>query len=139
MTLFDTDIFTALLDEVDTVVARALRITREQQAIPIVTAEEVIRGQFNAIRQAESRKSKINIRAAYAYFQKSLNDIAAFNVAPYSDAAHEIFQTLRAAKIRIGTQDLRIASIALAHDAKLVSRNRRDYELVPNLNLEIWN
>ena len=44
-----------------------------------------------------------------------------------------------AAKIRVGTQDLRIAAIATAHNATLVTRNARDYQLVPGLTLDVWN
>jgi tRNA(fMet)-specific endonuclease VapC len=50
-----------------------------------------------------------------------------------------LFLAWRAAKIRIGTNDLRIAAICLANQAKLVTRNARDYAQVPGLNLEVWN
>jgi tRNA(fMet)-specific endonuclease VapC len=45
---------------------------------------------------------------------------------------------LRHARIRVGTQDLRIASIALAHNALLVSANLQDFEQVPGLRVEDW-
>lgn len=34
--------------------------------------------------------------------------------------------------------DLRIACIALAHDATLVTRNTKDFAHVPNLKVENW-
>jgi tRNA(fMet)-specific endonuclease VapC len=91
MTLFDTDVFTDLLDEAAVVCSRAVMIPRAEQAIAIVTAEEILRGQFNAIRQAEAGKGKIRVHSAYAYLQKSLNDIASFRVLPYSETAHLLF------------------------------------------------
>ncbi|MGB6298310.1 MAG: type II toxin-antitoxin system VapC family toxin [Rivularia sp. (in: cyanobacteria)] len=41
-------------------------------------------------------------------------------------------------KIRIGTQDLRIASIVISNDAILVTRNQFDFSRVPDLQFEDW-
>jgi tRNA(fMet)-specific endonuclease VapC len=38
----------------------------------------------------------------------------------------------------IGSMDLKIASIALAHSATLLSANLRDFRQVPNLSVEDW-
>jgi tRNA(fMet)-specific endonuclease VapC len=45
---------------------------------------------------------------------------------------------LRTARIRIGTQDLKIASIALADNATLLSANLVDFRQVPGLDVEDW-
>ena len=34
--------------------------------------------------------------------------------------------------------DLKIAAIALQHDAMVLTRNQRDFEQVPNLDIEDW-
>ena len=52
-------------------------------------------------------------------------------------AASELRQLTRL-KIRIGTPDLKIASIALANDATLITRNLRDFRKVPGLRAEDW-
>ena len=52
-------------------------------------------------------------------------------------AAH-LFRDLRALRTRIGPMDLRIACIALAHDATLLTRNVADFRQVPGLRFENW-
>ena len=51
---------------------------------------------------------------------------------------NEDFMRLRRERIRIGTQDLKIASIALHTGALLLSANLRDFEKVPGLRVEDW-
>ena len=139
MSVFDSDIASDLFAGVPELVIRALAIPKEYQAIAIVSAEEMLRGQFNTIRQAEAGLCKVGLVQAYAYFEKRLQEISSLTVLAYTDAAHAEYLRLKALKLRVGTRDLRIASIAVAHDAKLISRNRRDFELVPGLKLELWN
>jgi predicted nucleic acid-binding protein len=61
MKAFDTDILTQLLRGNPAFAERAASIPIPEQALPIVVAEEVLRGRFNTIRQAEAGKAKITI------------------------------------------------------------------------------
>jgi len=45
------------------------------------------------------------------------------------------FERLRQEGVRIGTMDLKIAAIALANDAPVITRNTQDFARVPNLLL----
>ena len=56
----------------------------------------------------------------------------------FTKDAHNIYSELRRQKIRIGTQDLKIASIALVNNSVLVTRNYRDFSQIPNLKLKDW-
>ncbi|MFM6812415.1 MAG: type II toxin-antitoxin system VapC family toxin, partial [Dolichospermum sp.] len=49
-----------------------------------------------------------------------------------------IYTELVKQKIRVGTQDLRIAAITLSFKGILVTRNWKDFEKVPNFRLEDW-
>jgi tRNA(fMet)-specific endonuclease VapC len=49
------------------------------------------------------------------------------------------FRRLRVQGIRIGTHDLRMATIALSRGATLVTRKVRDFAMIPSLNIEGWS
>lgn len=53
-------------------------------------------------------------------------------------AAYTRYEELRRQKIRIGTQDLRIAAIVLSVGGILVTRNQRDFAHVPGLPCQDW-
>ena len=52
--------------------------------------------------------------------------------------AAEHFERFRKLGVRIATFDLKIASIAIARDALLLSANLRDFRKVPGLRVENW-
>lgn len=139
MTIFDTDVLTDLFNGVASVRDRAICIPLEDQAITAVSAGEVIRGQLNTIRQAEAGKGRIGLPRAYDMFLRSLSGLASMRILPFSSDAEVEFSRLKGLKLRVGSNDLRIASIAVTHDATLVTRNARDFGLVPGLLLEVWN
>ena len=138
MIAFDADVMSELFHGVAAYTSRANAIPADQQSIPIVTVEEMIRGRLSVVRQAEAGRGRIRIERAYELFQRTVTYVQEFHVLAYTTAADKLYQDWRDEKIRIGTHDLRIAAIAVAHSVTLISRNRRDYDLVPNLDVEYW-
>jgi tRNA(fMet)-specific endonuclease VapC len=139
VTAFDTDVLSDLFKNVPALLARIGAVPPDEQLVPVVVVEEILRGRLDAIRTAQAPGSRVPLERAYGEFEKSLADLERFTILPYTAAAHALLQTWRAAKIRIGANDLRIAAVCFAHGAKLVTRNARDYSRVPGLNFEVWN
>jgi tRNA(fMet)-specific endonuclease VapC len=54
-----------------------------------------------------------------------------------SRAAAE-FERLQRLRLRIGTMDLKIAAVALTHDATVLTKNFKDFSRVPGLRVEDW-
>ena len=61
-----------------------------------------------------------------------------WDIVPFDAHAADTFNRLRKQKVRIGTQDLKIAAIALVNNALLLSANLRDFKKVPGLRVENW-
>jgi tRNA(fMet)-specific endonuclease VapC len=59
-------------------------------------------------------------------------------VIPFDAQAADTFQRLRQQRLRIATMDLKIAAIALVHDALLLSANLQDFQRVPHLRVADW-
>ncbi len=98
-----------------------------------------MRGWLNAIRQAESGNFRGTIDSAYLWFELTFVQFRSTRLLSYTAEAEILFQSLRSQRIRVGTRDLRIAATCIVHQAKLISRNRRDFELVPGLSVDFWD
>jgi tRNA(fMet)-specific endonuclease VapC len=134
--LLDTD-HVSLQERGDPHVRRRLEsIPADEIAVSVVTVEEMIRGRLAILSRRPAGKARVHA------YQKLLETVAFFNavpVVPFDLACERKFQELRARKLQVGSQDLRIAATALVHDLTVVTRNRRDFARVPGLRLEDWS
>ncbi len=137
--ILDTDILTLLLEDSS---PESTRIQRRLEQIldfevftTIVSIQEQFQGRLAAINHPRDDRHLL------VSFQKLLSAWERFvrmNVLLFDANALQCFHDLRRRRIRIGTNDLRIASIALTRNAKVVTRNLRDFEHVPGLVVEDW-
>ena len=75
----------------------------------------------------------------YSKLEGLLDDFARAQVLPFSPAAADIYDELRKLRLTsVGAMDLRIASIAIANQMTLLTRNTVDFERIPNLTFEDW-
>ncbi len=138
MFLLDTDHLTLLFRggaEGLRIQRRMLPLAPKDVATTIITYEEQSRGWLSVISRAKSATEQIQ---AYGRLEHHLDYFRRLTVHGFSAPAAVEFQRLRKS-VRIGTMDLRIASIALALDAVVISRNRQDFEKVPGLRIEDWS
>ncbi len=101
----------------------------------IITFEEQMRGWLSFIAKAKTPEQQIY---AYERLHQALEAYRNTTVLDFDENAAKVFQTLKSNKIRIGSMDLKIASIAIANKAILVSRNLKDFDQVPDLTVEDW-
>ncbi len=107
---------------------RRLNECGDEAAITIVSVEEQLRGWLAQIaRLPDPHRQTV----PYRRLQERIADFAAWTVLPWTREAADIFMRLRASGVRIGSMDLKIASIALSHGALLLTRNLRHFEKVP--------
>lgn len=139
MSGFDTDILSELLAENVLYTQRADLIPAADKVVPVVALEEVLRGRLDAIRRAQAGRIRLTLELAYDHFRDALEDTQPYRILPYTAAAHALVEGWQRAKIRVGTNDMRIAAICIDHGATLVTRNARDYAQLPGLTFDVWN
>ena|SRR3989442_2934964 len=138
MIAFDTDVLAEILLDNATFVQRAAAIPVREQAVPVIVIEEIIRGRLNVIRQAEAGRANVSLARAYELFEETFRDFRRLHILSHPPQAEALYQQWRQQGIRLATHDLRIAATCVTHVAKLISRNRRDFERVPGLIVEFW-
>ena len=133
--ILDTDHISLSQRKDPTILQRMAEVGQDALAITVITVEEQIKGRFNVIKRASSGPKLIR---AYAYLQTTFVHLNTMQILPFDQAANAHYERLRKQKIRVGTQDLRIAAIALSINGTVVTRNWKDFEKGPNLTLEDW-
>ena len=137
--ILDTNIVSLLREDDSPVSAR---IVHKMQQLPaseiwtsVVTYQEQLKGWLAAINRPHNDK---HLLWAYTALQNTLLVFTRLPVLPFDEAALTIFHELKLQQLGVGTHDLRIASIALARGAKVITQNVRDFGRVPGLLVEDW-
>lgn len=135
MILLDTDTF-SLLSRGHARIRARIEAAADEVAITIVTRVELQGRMAFLMRAADAEQ----VLRAQQWLQRTEEDLAELPIIPFDAAAAAEFDRLlgRRGLRRIGRGDLLIASIALAHRATLVTRNLRDFQRVPGLQVENW-
>jgi tRNA(fMet)-specific endonuclease VapC len=107
----------------------------DEVAVCIVSFEEQMRGWLAYIAKSRSLDQQIG---GYARLHAMLDDFNTRPVLDFDQRAAAEFERLNRLKLRIGTMDLKVAAIALANDALLLSKNLIDFRKVPGLRVKDW-
>ncbi len=118
---------------------RLSKVNADSVAISIITAEEKMKGRLAAINSLSGIERIDRLAIAYRDLQSSIEDLQTLPILPFSELAKDRYRELLQQKIRVGSHDLRIAAIVLSVKGILVTRNRRDFEKVPNLQIDDWS
>jgi len=137
--ILDTDIISILdFGEGDAYAAVARRLasaTTQRMCVTIVSFEEQMRGWLSYVSASRTLRRQVE---GYRRLHHFLDWYAQQEVLDFTSSAAAQCETLQRSRVRVGTMDLRIASIALEHGAMHVSRNTRDFARVPRLRVEDW-
>lgn len=139
MYLLDTDHISLLHrdgPESKRIQARLSTVPAEQVFFSIVSYEEQTRGWIAEL----GRKRAIDLQQPiYAELARMLDLYCATRLLYFDERAVETYQRLWLQRLRVGTMDLKIAAIAIANSATLLTRNMADFRKIPGLQCEDWS
>lgn len=139
MYIFDTDHLGVLQrqrgPDFEKLITRLADLDQSLFYTTIVSFHEQINGWTKYIKNSLQADKTV---AGYWRLENILNDFSRAQVLPFSADAAEIFGELRSQKVRVATMDLRIASIAIANQMTLLTRNSVDFDRIPNVSIEDW-
>jgi tRNA(fMet)-specific endonuclease VapC len=107
--------------------ARLDALPPHQVTTTIVCFEDQMRGWLSYLNQAHALTRVIE---AYRRLSVQLNNYKGIVVLEFTETAATEYQRLKRARLRLGTMDLKIAAIALAHDATVLTRNTTDFNRI---------
>lgn len=136
--LLDTDHVSLLLGG-HPLVGRRVGEVGEQAVISLVTVQELFNGWVVRINGARELDDLVRL---YDKLNRTLLLCKRIRVLEFDQAVAQVLQQLLRdnpglSKQRL-KQDMRIAATALANGAVMVTRNARDFSLVPGLKIEDW-
>lgn len=138
MTLLDTDHLSVLTDDrhaSQSMLYQRLSEHQDRLALPLVAVEEHLRGLLALIHRYKEIDRQL---WGYHRLYQSLHRIREADIISFTALEADRYKSLQKIRIKIGTQDLKIAAIALTHNALLVSNNLKDFKRIPGLRVESW-
>src|SRR4028118_194875 len=138
MYIFDTDHLSVLERggvKAQRLMQRLANVNSTQVAASIISYEEQMRGWLSYIAKAKTVEQQVE---PYKQLKQQLTNYCTIPILEFDEQAAQEFQRLRKAYPRLGTMDLKIASITLVNKAVLLTRNSADFGQIAGLSIENW-
>lgn len=138
MYIFDTDHLSVLERggaNAQRLKQRLQNVSSMQVAVSIISYEEQMRGWLSYISKVKTVEQEVE---AYKQLQQQLINYCTIPILEFDRQAAQEFQRLRKVYRRLGTMDLKIASVALVNKAVLLTRNTADFGQIAGLSIEDW-
>ncbi len=134
--LFDTDHLTLFEVHHPPIIQRLAMQPTGSVGISAVTVEESLRGRLATLARARDSQKRIN---QYAQLLATIRVFSQLPLVPFDSACESQYQRLLLLRLRVGTQDLKIAAVALTNNLTLLTRNRVDFSRIPGLFFDDWS
>jgi tRNA(fMet)-specific endonuclease VapC len=137
--LLDTDHISLALRGNFKITDRLKSLNRTEWAVSVVSIQEIFNGWIVSLNDPRYREQQVEL---YTRLWQSNEFFQPAQVLNFDAAANDVYNQLLKAYPELGKRrlekDVKIAAIALANRATIVTRNQKDFSLVPGLSIENW-
>jgi len=134
--ILDTDAITHDQHAHPVLSTRVRNTPREDLFTTSVTVEEQLKGRLAYIHRYRHHPPRL--AQGHAALVRTIYYFARWNILSFVEEAEALVRQLRQQHVRIGSQDLCIAALALLYGFTVVTSNVRDFSQVPNLSVVDW-
>jgi tRNA(fMet)-specific endonuclease VapC len=138
--LLDTDHISLALRGNPKIVDRLQNLRRSQWAVSVISIQEIFNGWIGSLNDPRYKDQQVEL---YTRLWKSNEFFQRAQVLNFDTSADTTYKQLLQKHSHLNKRrlekDVKIASVAIANQAILVTRNQRDFVLVPGLQIEDWN
>lgn len=132
----DTDMLSLWQHGHSEVSRQVLAHQSDELSVTVITVQEQLDGWHSRLPHARTPQ---RIADLYRRLANNARFVSRVLILDYTVAAVHRYELLRKAHRNLGRMDLRIAAIALEHNATIVTRNRSDFQRIPGLSIEDWS
>ena len=111
--IFDTDHISLLERGHPEIQKRLTSALPNSLSVSVITVEEMLRGRLAVLAKRSEGEKRVH---AYKKLMETVLFFSTITTIPFDISCERQFQKFRKQKIRIGSQDLRIASTAIVHN-----------------------
>ena len=137
--VLDTDHISLILRGDRRIISRLQTLDKNEWAVTIISIQEVFNGWVVKLNDPRFKDQQVELYTRFwssnAFFQQT-------QVLNFDLAAEICYDRLLTTYPHLGKRriekDVKIAAIALANRGTIVTRNQRDFLMVPGLDLENW-
>jgi tRNA(fMet)-specific endonuclease VapC len=137
--ILDSDHISLILRGQPQVIDRLQSLDPAQWAVTVISIQEIFNGWIVNLNNPQYRDRQVELYTrlwqSNQFFQKA-------QVLNFDAAAQQCYDSLRSINLNLSKRrlekDVKIAAIARVHQAIIVTRNQRDFALVPDLQLDDW-
>ncbi|CAD5959153.1 type II toxin-antitoxin system VapC family toxin [Planktothrix agardhii 1806] len=137
--ILDTNQVSALLEGNNTIKSKVTQVSPDNIAITVVTVQEIFNGWVDKINNTSESKDLVRL---YTKLSINLDFFKAVRILNFDKKASNIYENLIKENQELNKKrlqkDLRIAAITLSVNGVMVTANKRDFSLIPDLVIENW-